>query len=85
MVYDERVADDLADAFNDGYERGYADGVCAIKTDYEEIIERDKPKKPARTRLLRRIAGICTSCGTTALRGYECFCPICGQRLDWSE
>ena len=93
-MMDERVADDLAEAFDDGYERGYADGVCAIKADYEELIERDKPKKPTQIRKTEGVTiGKCKVCGRSVrlsrmaqICGAEwLFCPTCGNRIGWSE
>lgn len=87
-MMDERVADDLAQAFDDGYERGHADGVRETEDKYKELIERDVAKKP-RIRIeyeepdWEEEIPYCPSCDCDVL--WCDFCQNCGQRIDRSE
>ena len=70
-------------------EEPYCTVELQTKEDYEkleEILEKQKPKKPKKIKLRQGTQWLCPACGNTVagLRVDLLYCNECGQKLDWS-
>ena len=86
MMQDRKIADDLYEAYNQGFDNGYEQGVSVTKAEYEviygewHIIERHNE-----TRTVIVECGRCNAMFEVGMFAFGLnynYCPNCGAKMD---
>ena len=69
------------------HEKIYATIECRTKKDFEDIreaVDKQRPKKPNKTRWHGTMLNYCPGCGKGISSESIIYCNHCGQKIDWT-
>lgn len=78
-MQDKKIADDLYEAYNQGFDNGYEQGVSVTKAEYEDY----EPIVHAKWESVQNGKGCCSNCHRLdSIDNIATHCRYCGAKMD---